>query len=405
MNLSPHSSKEQLLNHFSMELYSKSSGNTKLIIYPYGSNFLTGLNPLWVFNTIKEKGKKSGPYMMYFDATNKCGDHCEMCFLYEKRKKTGLKNQIDIHAALSFLDKIFSLSPFLKSVVIGGPGEPLEYSYFEDIVKYFYLNGLSTHIYSSGNGKIQKYLDTIMNYVRLFRVSLDATNKITYFKTHGKKDFEKRLEYLGILVSEKKLRNSNILIGAHFVIQSHNHSEIFEFAKMLKDIGVDYVEFVWESYYVVKGLTESEIQTALEMLNLAKQLKNFHFSIISPLARKKHQLEKENLIPLTLDQVERHCYDLTGRLNYSVGSYISLCAKERFNSNSVFNIGKASYETAIKLRDGIDTGFSNILPEKKIEVGCSACFCNNYNKTMNTMVDFINTYPDAEARLINTDDE
>jgi MoaA/NifB/PqqE/SkfB family radical SAM enzyme len=400
MEISPHSSRNQLLDHFSMEMYSLSSGESKVVKYPYGSNFLTGLNPLWVFETIKHNGRKSGPYMMYFDATNKCGDHCEMCFLYENRKNTGLKSQIEIEKAFKFLDKAISLSPFLKSVVIGGPGEPLEYSHFEEVVKYFHTNGLATHIYSSGNGKIRKYLDSIVECVTLFRVSLDAVNEDTYLKTHGKKDFKKRVEYLNTLVSERNRKKSELLIGTHFVIQSHNYSEIIDFAKMVKEIGVDYVEYVWESYYVVNGLTDFQIDVATDMLNSIQDMRSKTFSIISPLGRKKHQLEKEVLTTLTSEQVERHCHDLTGRLNFTVGGNVSLCAKERFESDSVFNIGGASPETAIKLRNGIDAGFSEVLPKGKFEVGCAACFCNNYNRTMNSMINFIETHPDARAKLI-----
>jgi hypothetical protein len=136
------------------------------------------------------------------------------------------------------------------------------------------------------------------------------------------------------------------------------------------------------------------------MLNSIQDMRSKTFSIISPLGRKKHQLEKEVLTTLTSEQVERHCHDLTGRLNFTVGGNVSLCAKERFESDSVFNIGGASPETAIKLRNGIDAGFSEVLPKGKFEVGCAACFCNNYNRTMNSMINFIETHPDARAKLI-----
>src|SRR5215204_3587036 len=72
--LSPFSTREQLLRHFSMKIYSRSTGDEAFIQYPYGSNFLTGINPLWVFQVIKDNGPRCGPFMMYFDATNKCTD-------------------------------------------------------------------------------------------------------------------------------------------------------------------------------------------------------------------------------------------------------------------------------------------------------------------------------------------
>ncbi len=400
MLLSPHSSRRQLLECFSLEMYSPSSGERRVIKYPYGSNFLTGLNPLWVFDVIKKAGRNSGPYMLYFDATNKCGDHCEMCFLYGSRKSTGLNTQVDINKAIVFLDEIISVSPFLKSAVVGGPGEPLEYSYFGEMVRYFYSKGLATHIYSSGNWRVIGYLDLIMECVTLFRVSLDAANESTYRKTHGKSDFVKRVEYLGALVSERNRRGADLVVGAHFVIQSHNFSEIVDFANMVKGIGVDYVEYVWESYYAVNGLSDAQIDIATDMLASIQGLRSEGFSVISPLERRKHQLVEEVTIELTSDQVERYCHDLRGRLNFTVGGNVSLCAKERFDSGSVFNIGEASPEVAIKLRKGIDSGFSEVLPKGKFEVGCAACFCSNYNKNMRSMIGFIEKNPDALARLI-----
>jgi len=324
-----------------------------------------------------------------------------MCFLYEKRKSTGLRTQIGVDKAYAFLDEMFSLSPFLKSVVMGGPGEPLEYSHFEDIISYFSKNGLAIHIYSSGNARIKKYVESIVDNVTLFRVSLDASNAETYVKTHGKKDFKNRLEYLKVLISKRDSRKSEMLIGVHFVIQKHNFGEILDFAKLVNSIGVDCVEYVWESYYVVNGMDDSEVIEATELLESVEKMRAESFSVISPLARVKHQLTEETSRLLTAEQVEKHCQDLTGRLNFTVNGNVSLCAQERFETESVFDLGDATPEIARKLRFGIDNGFTDFLPNGKFEVGCATCFCNNYNRTMNVMARFIEKHEDAHARLIS----
>ena len=399
-SLSPHSTREQLMQHFSMKLHSPSTGANALIQYPYGSNFLTGLNPLWVFRMIKTHGPRCGPFMMYFDATNRCGDRCPMCFTEKLRKASGLGVQIDINKAFAFLDRTVALSPLLKSAVIGGPGEPLQYSHFSEIVEFLNSRGIVTHIYSSGHGNLVRCADAILKHVTLFRVSLDASTASTYQATHGRNDFTPRCDVIRMLVNRREKTDSRVILGVHFVIQRHNFCEIFTFAELAKQLGVDYVEYVWESYYSVMGMTDEEGAAAQDLLEQAHRYAEDGFSVITPIDRIKHRLALEITTKMTSSQVERHCFDLTGRLNFTVGGFISLCAKERFNVQSPFNIGQASEDVATKLVLGIRNGFGELLPKEPFEVGCSSCFCNNYNRAMRTMAGFIQEFADAEALLI-----
>ena len=400
-NLSPYSTREQLMQHFSMMLHSQSTGNNALIEYPYGSNFLTGLNPLWVFQVVKSRGPRCGPFMMYFDATNKCGDKCPMCFTAELRKASGLTLQIDIEKAFRFLDRVISLSPFLKSVVIGGPGEPLQYSHLPEILEFFFSKGLVTHIYSSGHGDSNACIEAILKYATLFRMSLDASSGETYKLTHGRNDFDRRCNTIRHLIQLREETASEVILGLHFVIQKHNFGEIFAFAELAKNLRVDYVEYVWESYYTVMGLTDDEASDACGLLGQARELGQDNFSVITPVQRPKHRLVQERMIKMTGAQVERHCSDLTGCLNFTVGGFVSLCAKERFNSKSLFNLGEVSEDVATRLNTGIRNGFADILPIEAFDVGCSSCFCNNYNRAMRTIVNFIQQNDDAEALLIS----
>jgi len=403
-DLSPFSTREQLMRHFSLMLRSPSTGRIAHIQYPYGSNSLTGLNPLWVFQTLRRHGPRCGPFMMYFDATNKCADRCPMCFTVEQRRETGFKTEIAIEKAFGFLDRTLALSPFLKSAVIGGPGEPLEYTHFREILEFLATRSMAIHIYSSGSSKVRAYADSILKYATLFRVSLDAATATTFGLTHGRSDFEARVESMRQLVALREQTGSPVILGLHFVVQKHNVDEIQLFAEMAKKLKVDYVEYVWESYYTVMGMTAEESRAAMDALAQVRSLDDGSFAVVTPLARVKHRLAEERTAIMTGAQVESHCFDLTGRLNFTVGGFVSLCAKERFNPASAFNLGEVSAELAERLHHGIQNGFVGFLPKERFEVGCSACFCNKYNSAMRTMVNFIEQNDDAEAVLIGQGD-
>ena len=59
------------MRHFSLLLHSPSTGRIAPI------------------QSLKRKGPGCGPFMMYFDATNKCVDRCPMCFTMDQRQETG----------------------------------------------------------------------------------------------------------------------------------------------------------------------------------------------------------------------------------------------------------------------------------------------------------------------------
>ena len=57
-----------------------------------------------------------------------------------------------------------------------------------------------------------------------------------------------------------------MIIGAHFVITRLNYMEIQSFAELAKRSGVDYIDFVFETYFNVKGLSVEQAGIAAELL-------------------------------------------------------------------------------------------------------------------------------------------
>lgn len=164
----------------------------------------------------------------------------------------------------------------VKAVVLIGGGEPLAHPAIGEFMDY--LGKSDIHIGITTNGTfIRKHLDVIAKYSSWTRISMDAGsdelfNKLRPSKT-GKSRFDFIVENMRMLGKVKKGK-----MGYSYLIQTEadgpgvvsNVHEIYQSAKLARDVGCDYFE-VKPSYQFREGVDHALMRHDSKEMDEAKR--------------------------------------------------------------------------------------------------------------------------------------
>ena len=197
-------------------------------------------------------GKNVDPITLEIDPSNACNHSCPFCISghihLKKFKGTKFFNrEIMSKELLMKLVKELSLSN-VKAIAFTGGGEPTMNPHLKEAINYLKQNSkIDLGMYSNGtNFKKFDLFETIASSLRWIRISVDAGQSKTYDElrvTNKQNNFEIVLENIKELVRVKKKIKSDITIGVGFVVSKDNVDEIIDFAKVFKDIDVDYCQY------------------------------------------------------------------------------------------------------------------------------------------------------------------
>ncbi|MFA6007194.1 MAG: radical SAM protein [Candidatus Shapirobacteria bacterium] len=229
------------------------------------------------------ENRLNSPQIVELDPTTRCNYGCPECI------SARVKGNVEIlPTRLEQLINEFSTMGVRGIIFIGG-GEPLMHSDMPNPIRQAYDLGIDVGLTTNGS-LISKYLDTIANCVAWTRVSVDAGTSETYEKFRPSSivnSFEKVIQNMEQLAKVKK----GALGYCFLVIQRSggdktvtNASEIYQSAKIAKDIGCNYFEFkpmVNLKHYLLPFSAEMK-EIIMEQFNLCKELESEKFAIVAP---------------------------------------------------------------------------------------------------------------------------
>ena len=222
----------------------------------------------------------SMPITYELDMTNICNSKCHFCFGFFNSKKYQVS--INLKEAKNILNQIKKFGG--KAVTFTGGGEPLCNKNTISAVKYAKKIGLDVGFITNGILLDENNIKDIVSSCVWVRVSLDASTKETYLKTHGLNSniFDLVVSNIKLLSKEKKQQKSNITIGVGFLTYDRTIHEIIDFAKLCSKLGVDYAQY----RPLLKKHMEKEFNTTSQDLvidNIKKAYKysNSKFSVVS----------------------------------------------------------------------------------------------------------------------------
>ncbi len=139
-----------------------------------------------------------------------------------------------------------------KGLIIAGQGEPLLHPEAASMLDAAAQAGLKYMLFSNGQRLNERFHESFFAAALAVRFSVDAASAAMHERWHaatsangqGRADFDKVLRNISNLVAEKKRRQATLPhIGCQMICSSLTRPEFDAFARLFKDIGVDYVAF------------------------------------------------------------------------------------------------------------------------------------------------------------------
>lgn len=185
-----------------------------------------------------QRGELISPIYIAFSPTSYCNHHCVFCVYHYKEFKPiffPLKRYMEL--ALEWA------SMGVRSVFFAGDGDPLLNKSCHEMVLATKMAGIDIALNTNGRLLSKKNIPIFVESLSFIRLSVNAGSRENYAKIHGttENDFDVVVENIRELVKKKKETNSGIVIGVQCVLLSQNKDEIKTLARLMKDIGADYL--------------------------------------------------------------------------------------------------------------------------------------------------------------------
>ena len=219
-------------------------------------------------DTIMEYFEKNvDPINIEIDPSNACNHSCPFCISghihLSKYKGTQFFNRqmMSKDLLLGFAKDISKTNT--KSISFTGGGEPTMNPHLKETINYIKKHSnIEMGMFSNGSmlSRFDLY-ETIVNSLKWIRISLDSGIAENYDKlrvTNSNNNFEVVINNIKKLISYKKKLNSKITIGVGFVVSKDNYNEILDFAKLFKDMDVDYCQYKPEVIQVERNLSKDK---------------------------------------------------------------------------------------------------------------------------------------------------
>jgi cyclic pyranopterin phosphate synthase len=209
-------------------------------------------------------GDNIAPVMVEMDLTNRCQLKCNFCTF----KYLNDKSDIDTQVAKSAIMEMSNLG--VKSINFTGGGEPTLHKDFEEIIKCASGYGIDIGLFTNGYSLTDSMIDTILNHCHWVRISVDASNKKSFFETKRVVGFNKTYENIMRLHKRKAYLGSPTDIGVGFVITKENYKDIPDFVNLWRIFqDIKYIQFkpvidnCFENNHIEKEWWKNEVEPLL----------------------------------------------------------------------------------------------------------------------------------------------
>lgn len=181
------------------------------------------------------------PPYVEINPTDNCNQRCFYCFCdYLGHKKIEIAPKKLIETIADFQ------KAGVKAIYIQGAGEPLLNVGVPDGIVAGKEAGLGVSLSTNGVLLNRAILNKILPCLSWLLIGQVELNPQLYAKSHGcnENQWQEVIDNIKIAVEIRdKLNLSETLISTHLMPFPHNYAHVFETAKMVKDIGADYINF------------------------------------------------------------------------------------------------------------------------------------------------------------------
>ncbi len=195
------------------------------------------------------------PSVVYVTINNECNLFCKTCdvgqnnansqfFHIMKRKSDRV---LDKHIMKKFIDEISEFKPMIAFIGT----EPLLYKDIFVVVKMAHAAGLYVQLTTNGLLLPNKAEELVESGIDSLWVSLDGTSEIHNSVRGHKRSFERAIEGMKKVCALSVDKDLNIDININYTISVENTSCLYEFAKIINDLGIKITSLVYSHFNFV----------------------------------------------------------------------------------------------------------------------------------------------------------
>ncbi len=190
---------------------------------------------------LKWKNKKwFSPIHMELSFTNICNQKCTFCYTAWAHGKTKMSKDTIINLIRS------AKKTGVKSTLIAGEGEPTVNPAYIDAIETCGEVGLDCALNTNAIKMNEDDLRRVLPHLQWVRFSFQASKPELYSKIHRVPvhQYHKAVENISLAAKIKKELGLNVMLGLQQVLIDENGPDVYNTAKLAKEIGTD--------YYVIK---------------------------------------------------------------------------------------------------------------------------------------------------------
>lgn len=216
------------------------------------------------------------PYWVATDPSNACTDACIYCNARQYRESTDNCFMSRGH--------LLTLAEFyrdwgIQATIIEGGGEPLTNPELPDFLRRLDMYDIESGIITNGYKMKNEYTAILPEVARFVGISVDAAHRETYYKMRGVTHFE---DVIGNIESLNKVRG-DLDVRIKMLIHPYNYKEIYDFAKMARDLGCTGAHIKPIASEGVEGMGKIDFVPLMPEINTqieaAKELETDTFSV------------------------------------------------------------------------------------------------------------------------------
>lgn len=297
-------------------------------------------------NQIKEN-QRIAPLYIRIKPTNYCNHKCYYCSYADSelglRDAVHKQDQIPWEKMQEIIQDMKDMG--VKAITLSGGGEPLVYPHIIPTMKRILDAGIELSIITNGQLLTGEKAEILAN-AKWVRISCDSADAATYAKIRKLPEtaFDELCENIKRFVVLKK---DACEFGVNFVINHENATQVYDMAKLMKELGVNHIKFTAR---ITKDLFEYHQpfkESVLKQLHQAQQdLEDAKFKVINKyegdfdsamvFERTYHKCYIQNLVTtIAADSKVYFCHDKAYVSSGVVGDLTNQSLKDLWYSEEV----------------------------------------------------------------------
>jgi MoaA/NifB/PqqE/SkfB family radical SAM enzyme len=194
------------------------------------------------------KGERPFPINIEVDLTEMCNHGCSFCYSAWYREFD--RSSLDTEVLKKRLEEARDMGT--KSISFTGGGEPMLHRDFMEILQYSSDLGLENGLMTNGSAITDKNIDGLKRNLRWVRVSMAGGNREAYRLVQGKDHFDRVLGNVKTL--SDKTKPEVVKVGVRMLVLEENLASVEDFAKQLKETGLDYFQVAPDEFTTDSGV-------------------------------------------------------------------------------------------------------------------------------------------------------